>query len=65
MVNTLGTDIEHIETSAKESVNVEEAFTELARRALARQYEMQKKVDENSSAKRVMERERLRQTTKL
>ena len=41
-------------------MNVEKAFIELARKALHRQYEMQKKVDENSSSKRALERERLR-----
>ena len=60
-VRDLGPDIEHLETSAKDCQNVEEAFHMLARKALSRQMEIQKKVDENSSAKRAMEREKIKQ----
>ena len=33
-VKDLGPDIEHIQTSAKDNTNVEEAFTRLAKKAL-------------------------------
>lgn len=36
IVNNIGDGIGHMETSAKDCVNVEDAFTELARKALLR-----------------------------
>lgn len=59
-VKNLGPEIEYIETSAKENVNVGIAFEKLAEKALNRQMEMQQKMDQNNSTTRALERERLR-----
>ena len=39
--------LDFLETSAKDNKNVEEAFIKIAARALKRQNEMQKRMDEN------------------
>lgn len=61
VINDLGLECEHAETSAKDSSNIESAFKALAEKALARQMEMQEKVVKNNSAKRALEKERLKQ----
>ena len=60
VVRNLGADIEYIETSAKDNVNVSIAFEKLAEKALNRQMEMQSKIDQNNSTTRALEREKLR-----
>ncbi len=53
-----------IETSARDNVNVEEAFQHLAAQALARQAEMQKNLDASQETMRQIERENRLKLTK-
>jgi len=53
------------ETSAKGNLGVEEAFTKLAERALARQEEMTRKMEEQSVSQRAIEREKNKRLGKL
>ena len=56
--------LEFLETSARDNKNVEEAFYKLATKALKRQQEMQKLMDENQEAQRALEREKNRRLGK-
>lgn len=47
-----------METSARDNKNVEEAFIKIAARALKRQNEMQRRMDENQEVQRQLEREK-------
>ena len=60
-ISNLGLECEHAETSAKDSSNIDAVFKKLAEKALARQSIMQEKVVKNNSAKRALEKERLKQ----
>ena len=51
-------NLQWAETSAKGNLGVEEAFVKLAERALARQEEMSRKMEEHSQSQRAIERER-------
>lgn len=53
------------ETSAKGNIGVEAAFTKLAERALARQEEMSKKMEEHTHSQRAIEREKNKRLGKL
>jgi predicted kinase len=47
-----------VETSAKNNMNVEQAFIKLAEKALARQEEMSRKMEEHTQSQRAIEREK-------
>lgn len=47
-----------VETSAKENKNVEEGFRKVAEKALARQEELQKVMEENTKIKRESDMQR-------
>ena len=61
VVKEMGDEILHVETSAKDNVNVANAFSQLAKQALKRQQSITRKADDSSSSKRAFERERLKQ----
>ena len=48
----------YVETSARANTNVEQAFVKLAERALARQEEMSRKMEEHTHSQRAIEREK-------
>lgn len=60
----MGNDIEHMETSAKDNSNVNQAFARLAQKALLRQQYLQKKTDEGTGGANAAERERLKKLKK-
>lgn len=56
--------MEFLETSAKDNINVEEAFKTLASQALKRQAEMQRNLDASQETMRQIERENRLKLTK-
>jgi len=48
----------YVETSAKNNTNVEQAFIKLAEKALARQEEMSRRMEEHTHSQRAIEREK-------
>ena len=49
--------MEFLETSARDNINVEDAFAQLAQQALKRQAEMQRNLDASQETMRQIERE--------